>query len=106
MGVPAQSTLAGAMRRAAGEAGVALASAMFGLVAVSLLITGVFVLTDLQSRAGMNRERATRALHVAEAGLTHTMATLRPYGSSSRTRASRGCCSGSTTPPPRRTTAT
>jgi hypothetical protein len=59
------------------ERGIALASAMFGLVAVSLLINGIFVMTDLQARAGQNREAALRAQHIAEAGLTHALATLR-----------------------------
>jgi hypothetical protein len=76
MGILAQSALTGTPR-ARDEAGVALASAIFGLVALSLLITGAFVLTDLQARATLNRERAARAMHVAEAGLTHALATIR-----------------------------
>jgi type II secretory pathway component PulK len=57
--------------------GLALPSAMFALVAIAVLLAGIFVFADLQAKAVRNRERATRAVHVAEAGMNHALGLLR-----------------------------
>jgi len=57
--------------------GVALPSAMFALVAMTVLLAGIFVFADLQAKAVRNRERANRAQHVAEAGVNHALGLLR-----------------------------
>jgi hypothetical protein len=57
--------------------GLALPSAMFALVAIAFLLGGIFVFADLNAKAVRNRERATRAVHVAEAGVNHALGLLR-----------------------------
>jgi hypothetical protein len=64
---------------------------MFALVAVSLLVVGLFAFADLSAKSVRNRERATRAVHVAEAGITHAMGLLRgPLRQHNFTRLLRG----------------
>jgi type II secretory pathway component PulK len=71
--------------------GLALPSAMFALVAIAVLLAGIFVFADLQAKAVRNRERATRAVHVAEAGMNHALGLLRgSLKSQSFTRLLRG----------------
>jgi hypothetical protein len=78
VGVPTQPSLAAASRgRGPGRRGLALPSAMFALVAIAVLLGGIFVFADLNARSVENRERATRAVHVAEAGINHAMGLLR-----------------------------
>ena len=86
MGLPAQSPLN------AGRRGIALPSAMFALVAASILAAGVIVFSDLSAKATLNQERATRALQVADAGVSHAVSLLRasPLKSLSYTRILRG----------------
>jgi hypothetical protein len=75
----------------AGRRGIALPSAMFALVAIAVLLAGIFVFADLQAKAVRNRERATRAQHVAEAGVNHALGLLRgSLKSQSFTRILRG----------------
>jgi hypothetical protein len=50
---------------------------MFALVAASILAAGVFVFADLSAKATLNQERATRAVHVADAGVSHALSLLR-----------------------------
>ena len=69
---PVNAGLRGLDRR-----GLALPSAMFALVAVALLVAGLFTFADLSAKSVRNRERATRATHVAEAGIAHAIALLR-----------------------------
>ena len=57
--------------------GIALPSAMFALVAAGILAAGMFAFTDLAGKATLNQERSTRAMHVAEAGLYHSVSLLR-----------------------------
>jgi hypothetical protein len=57
--------------------GLALPSAMFALIAIAVLVGGVFVFADLSARSVRNRERGTRAVHVAEAGINHALGLLR-----------------------------
>jgi hypothetical protein len=71
--------------------GLALPSAMFALVAIAVLLAGIFVFADLNAKSVRNRERATRATHVAEAGVNHALALLRgSLRSQSFTRILRG----------------
>jgi len=65
---------------------------MFALVAVSILAAGMFAFADLSAKATLNQERATRATHVADAGLAHAVSLLRtsPLKSLSFTRILRG----------------
>jgi hypothetical protein len=64
---------------------------MFALVAASILVAGVFAFADLSAKATLNQERATRAMHVAEAGMAHTLGLLRgPLRGYSFTRILRG----------------
>lgn len=60
-----------------GRRGIALPSAMFALVAASILAAGVFAFADLSSKAQLNQERTTRALQVADAGISHAVSLLR-----------------------------
>jgi hypothetical protein len=62
---------------ALGYRGIALPSAMFALVAASILAAGVFAFADLSSKATLNQERSTRALQVADAGVAHALSLLR-----------------------------
>ncbi len=79
MGIPAQPASLAAARRGhgLGRRGLALPSAMFALVAIAVLVAGLFVFADLNAKAVENRERATRAQHVAEAGVNHALGLLR-----------------------------
>jgi hypothetical protein len=64
---------------------------MFALVAIAVLLSGIFVFADLNAKSVRNRERATRAVHVAEAGINHGVALLRgSLKSQSFTRILRG----------------
>jgi len=60
-----------------GRHGIALPSAMFALVAAGILAAGMFAFADLSAKATLNQERSTRAMHVAEAGLYHSVSLLR-----------------------------
>jgi Tfp pilus assembly protein PilX len=57
--------------------GLALVTAMGALVLVSVIIAGVFTLTDNESKSSTNRAAALRATQLTEAGLAHTLALLR-----------------------------
>jgi hypothetical protein len=57
--------------------GLALPSAVFTLVALSVLAAGLFTFADLGAKSVRNRESAARAVHVAEAGVSHTLGLLR-----------------------------
>jgi hypothetical protein len=50
---------------------------MFALVAIAVLLGGIFVFADLNAKAVRNRERSARAQHVAEAGVNHAVGLLR-----------------------------
>jgi hypothetical protein len=78
VGLPAESLLnAGLPGHYLGRRGIALPSAMFALVAASILAAGVFAFADLSAKATLNQERATRAVHVADAGVSHALSLLR-----------------------------
>jgi hypothetical protein len=79
VGVPAQSSTLRAARpgNARDRRGVALPTAMFVMVAIAVLLAGFFVFADLNAKSVRNREQATRAVHVAEAGVNHALGLLR-----------------------------
>jgi hypothetical protein len=60
-----------------GRAGLALPSAIFALVALGVLVAGLFSIADLSAKAVHNRQSAARATQVAEAGLAHGLGALR-----------------------------
>jgi hypothetical protein len=72
--------------------GIALPSAMFALVAASILAAGVFAFADLSAKAQLNQERTSRALQVADAGISHAVSLLRtpPLRSTAFSRILRG----------------
>jgi hypothetical protein len=72
MGIPEKHALTLTAR-----AGIALPSAMFGLVTLSLLGAGLWVMTESNVRRSENREEYARAVMIAEAGASHAMAILR-----------------------------
>ncbi len=92
MGVHAQSQMKAVLPGALGYRGIALPSAMFALVAASILAAGVFAFADLSAKATLNQERSTRAVQVADAGVAHAVSMLRasPLKSLSFTRILRG----------------
>jgi hypothetical protein len=47
------------------------------MVALSVLVTGLFTFADLGAKSVRNRESAARAQHVAEAGVNHALGLLR-----------------------------
>jgi hypothetical protein len=57
--------------------GAALATALFALTAAALLTAGVHWMTRVDIRTTTNRESATRALTIAEAGVSHALAIMR-----------------------------
>jgi hypothetical protein len=64
---------------------------MFSLVAASILGVGMLAFTNLSTMATVNQERATRAVHVADAGVAHALSLLRgSLKSQSFTRILRG----------------
>jgi hypothetical protein len=50
---------------------------MFALVAASILAAGMASFADLSAKAALNQERATRAVHVADAGVSHALGLAR-----------------------------
>ena len=77
MGIPAQSLNGRPPAAPAGRPGVALPIALFGLLAISVLASGIWAMTDLDARMASNRESASRALLLAESGAMHTVGVLR-----------------------------
>jgi len=64
-------------RRPRSRRGLALPAALFALVLLTVLLTGAFVMTDLNSKSSRNREDWIRATQLAEAGLNHALAMVR-----------------------------
>ena len=68
----------GALRRAhRGRHGIALPTALFALVVVSVLAQGMWTITRLNNFSAVNREDAARALNLAEAGVAQALGLLR-----------------------------
>ena len=65
----------GAMARR--RAGLALPSALMGLALISVLAIGIHSMSSVQNTSMKNRESATRALLLAEAGAAHAQAIIR-----------------------------
>jgi hypothetical protein len=57
--------------------GIALPTAIFTLVALGVLAAGLFTFADLSAKSVRNQESATRAAHVAEAAVNHTLGLMR-----------------------------
>ena len=76
MGLPAQLTRRARPGAAAPRRGAALPTALFGLVVVSVLATAIFSSIRTQSQATRNRESATRAIQLADNGMTHALILL------------------------------
>lgn len=78
MALPQKSPLVSSAGGRGGQrTGMALVTALAALVLVSVIIAGVFTLTDSESKASNNRGGALRATQLAEAGLAHTLSLLR-----------------------------
>jgi hypothetical protein len=78
VGVLTKPSLEAARRgRGLGRRGVALPTAIGALIAIAVLLGGVFVFADLNAKSVRNRERASRGVHVAEAGVNHALGLLR-----------------------------
>ena len=60
-----------------GRDGIALATALFGLLVVTVLAQGMWTIARLNNFSTVNREDAARALNLAEAGVAHTLSLLR-----------------------------
>lgn len=68
------ATSCGPRARCRGERGFALAAAIFALVVISALVTGVFFSARQELRLGLNSVGYARALGAAEAGLQNAVA--------------------------------
>jgi hypothetical protein len=92
LGLPAKSPLRPVTGSHTRRRGVALPSAMFALVAASLLLAGVITFANLSIKSINNQEQATRAVHIADAGVAHAVSLLRgsPLKSLSYTRILKG----------------
>lgn len=62
---------------AADRRGLALPTALLGLVLISVLAIGIHSMSAVQNTSVKNRESATRALLLAEAGAAHAQAVIR-----------------------------
>lgn len=56
--------------------GIALPVAMFGIVVIGVLATGIWVVVDLNARSAVNRESSARVVQIAEAGAAHASTVL------------------------------
>lgn len=59
--------------------GVALAAAIFGIVVISLITAGAFMMTDLDTKASRNREDAAIALRLAHSAQAHALSLFRTH---------------------------
>ena len=82
-----EKPLAPALKRPrGGRDGIALATALFGLLIVTVLAQGMWTIARLNNFSAVNREDAARALNLAEAGVAHTLGLLRtPLAATSMT---------------------
>ena len=60
-----------------GRDGIALATALFGVVVVTVLAMGMWTIARVNNLSAVNREDAARALNLAEAGVAHALSLLR-----------------------------
>ena len=59
-----------------GRDGIALATALFSLLVVTVLAQGMWTIARLNNFSAVNREDAARALNLAEAGVAHALGLL------------------------------
>lgn len=59
------------------RSGMALPASLAAITAVSVLISGIWVIVDLNAKTSANRKSAVNALLVAEAGASHAIGLLR-----------------------------
>jgi hypothetical protein len=59
------------------RSGMALPATLAAITAVSVLISGIWVIVDLNAKTSLNRRSALNAMLVAEAGNSHALALLR-----------------------------
>jgi hypothetical protein len=59
------------------RSGMALPATLAAITAVSVLISGIWVIVDLNAKTSVNRRSALNAMLVAEAGNSHALALLR-----------------------------
>ena len=76
MGISAESK---AVMRLQNREGIALAAAIFGIVVISLITAGTFMLTDLDTKATKNREDAATALQLAHSAQAHALSLFRTH---------------------------
>ena len=79
MGVPAELSAPPRRGRPGARArrGIALPTALFGLVVLSVLGAGIYSIGSVQRQAAFNREGTERALLVTEEGIAHAVAVVR-----------------------------
>jgi hypothetical protein len=77
VGKPAESAgLMNAPKRRK-RSGMALPASLAAITAVSVLISGIWVIVDLNAKTSTNRKSALSALLIAEAGASHALGLLR-----------------------------
>jgi hypothetical protein len=59
------------------RSGIAIPAALAAITAVSVLMSGIWVIVDLNAKTSTNRRSALSALLIAEAGVSHSLALLR-----------------------------
>ncbi|HEX6307316.1 MAG TPA: hypothetical protein VFZ69_03950 [Longimicrobiales bacterium] len=67
------------MIRLRNREGIALAAAIFGIVVISLITAGAFMMTDLDTKATRNREDAATALRLAHSAEAHALSLFRNH---------------------------
>ena len=77
MGLFEKSLAPAPSRPQGGRDGIALATALFSLLVVTVLAQGMWTIARLNNFSAVNREDGARALNLAEAGVAHTLALLR-----------------------------
>lgn len=77
MGITSELSMPPVTGETSRRRGIALPSALFGLVAVSVMAMGIYSMSDLQSKSVKNRESSARALMLAEAGIIHGLLVVR-----------------------------
>lgn len=75
MGIPTEPPVI----RLRNREGIALAAAIFGIVIVSLITAGTFMLTDLDTKATYNREDSARALRLTHTAQAHALSLFRTH---------------------------
>ena len=77
MGLPEKSLRPARPRAGGGREGIALATALFGVVVVTVLAVGMWTIARVNNMSAVNRQDAAHALDLAEAGVAHAMSLVR-----------------------------